>query len=452
MLPQLEFDLMPTQTPSTDAKRVGFVHLGCPKNLVDTETMLGLLAGEGHTIVADEDDAEVMLVNTCAFVEDAQRESVRHLVRLAEAGKKLMVTGCLAQKFQSELLEAVPEAGAVVGIDQVPNIGDIMRRMQAGERVVAVQQDRDYLLDEDRVRKHITLGASAYVKVAEGCDYACGFCIIPSMRGAFRSRPLPNVVDNVRALVEERGVKEVVLVGQDTTSYGKDHGTNLAQLLIALNEIEGLDWIRFMYAYPTLVSDELLDAIADCDRVVKYLDCPLQHSHPEMLKAMRRPVTDVAAFAARARERVPNIRLRTSFIVGYPGETQTHVDHLYQTIEAVQWDRLGVFGYSDVEGARSQALGSKVPKAEIQKRRREAMARQQPIAYRHNQALVGQTLPVLIDSINPLGHGLGRTQWDAPEVDNQVILAPNPALIPGELVHATITSATPYDLKARVML
>lgn len=436
----------------TAKKKVGFVHLGCPKNLVDTETMLGILDRDQHEIVADEADADVVLVNTCAFIDKAQEESVRVLANLAEQGKELLITGCLAQKFQGELLELFPEAKAVVGINNVAEIGEVMKRVETGERVLAIQQDPTYILEEDTVRRHITVGSYTYLKIAEGCDYKCSFCIIPSMRGLFRSRSLQNLVENARELAQ-RGVSELVLVGQDTTSYGKDIGSSLPELLRALNEIPELTWIRFMYAYPNLVSDELLETINDCDKVVKYLDCPLQHSHPEILKRMRRPMTDVVDFAERARAKIKNVKLRTSFIVGFPGETDAHYEHLKQTIQLVKWDRLGVFEYSDVDTAHSKTLDGKVPQKVIKARRNELMALQQQIAFADNQELVGQTLPVLIDLINPYGVLLGRTQWDAPEVDNTVQIKANPVvpIIPGEIAHVRITSATPYDLKGEVV-
>ncbi len=435
------------QTEKTTPRKVGFVHLGCPKNLVDTENMLGLLEKDGHQIVASEDEADIVLVNTCSFIEKAQEESVRVLAELAEQGKKLMITGCLAQKFQGELLDLFPEAEAVVGINNVPDVADIMRRTSRGERVLAMQQDPTYILEEDSVRRHVTLGAWTYVKIAEGCDYKCSFCIIPSMRGKFRSRTPENIIQNARELVE-KGVSEIILVGQDTTSYGKDLGSSLPALLRGLNEIEGLRWIRFMYAYPNLVSDELLDAINDCDKVVKYLDCPLQHTHPDILKRMRRPVMDHAVFAERIRSRVKNVKLRTAFIVGFPGETEAHYEHLKRTIQEVGWDRLGVFEYSDVDTAHSKTLDGKVPKSVIKQRRNELMALQQQIAYKNNLALVGQTLPVLIDEINAFGQMTGRTQWDAPEVDNTVLVKGE--ALPGELVNVQITAAGPYDLKGTV--
>lgn len=436
----------------TQKKKVGFVHLGCPKNLVDTETMLGILDRDSHEIVADEADADVVLVNTCAFIDKAQEESVRVLANLAEQGKELLITGCLAQKFQGELLDLFPEAKAVVGINNVAEIGEVMKRVEGGERVLAMQQDPTYILEEDTVRRHITVGSYTYLKIAEGCDYKCSFCIIPSMRGLFRSRSLDNIVQNARELAQ-RGVSELVLVGQDSTSYGKDIGSSLPELLRALNDIPEITWIRFMYAYPNLVSDELLETINDCDKVVKYLDCPLQHSHPEILKRMRRPMTDVVEFAERARAKIKNVKLRTSFIVGFPGETEEHYQHLKETIQQVKWDRMGVFEYSDVDTAHSKTLDGKVPPKIIKARRNELMALQQQIAYADNQTLVGQTLPVLVDMINPTGLLIGRTQWDAPEVDNTVQIKANPLVpvIPGEVAQVKITTVTPYDLKGEIV-
>ena len=432
------------QLAPTKKKKVGFVHLGCPKNLVDTETMLGILDKNKHEIVASEEEADIVLVNTCAFIESAQRESVRALATLAEQGKELMITGCLAQKFQGELLDLFPEARAVVGINNVGEVGEIMKRVESGERVLAMQQDPTYILEEDAVRRHITVGSFAYLKIAEGCDYKCSFCIIPSMRGVFRSRSLENIVENAREMAKG-GVTEIILVGQDSTSYGKDIGSSLPELLRALNAVEEIQWIRFMYAYPNLVSDELLDTINECGKVVKYLDCPLQHSHPEILKRMRRPETDLVEFAERARARIKDVKLRTAFIVGFPGETEEHYQHLKDTIEKAQFDRLGVFEYSDVDTAHSKTLDGKVAKSVIKARRNELMALQQNIAYAKNQAMVGQVVDVLIDSVNQYGTMHGRTQWDAPEIDNSVQVKGH--ALPGEIVQVEITNCTPYDLK-----
>jgi ribosomal protein S12 methylthiotransferase len=433
---------------------IGFVHLGCPKNLVDTETMLGVLEADGHRLVSSDDEADLMLVNTCAFIDEAQKESIQTLVGLAERGKRLMIAGCLAQKFQGELLELFPEADAVVGTHNVADVASVLRRVQAGERVLATQQDPTYLLDDDTQRRHVTVGASVYVKISKRCDYRCKFCIIPSMRGNLRSRSVASIVESVRRLTDD-GASEIVLIGQDNTSYGRDIDTNLPTLLRALNELPNLKWLRFLYAYPNnRLNQELLETIRDCDKVVKYLDCPLQHSHPAMLKAMNRPdFNGIEAWAEWVRAAVPNIKLRTTFIVGFPGETDEHFEHLKQTIERVKFDRLGVFEYSDVDGAASNALGEKVPKAVAKQRRNQLMALQQTISYQLNQQLVGQTLPVIIDELRPSGLAVGRTQWDAPEVDNQVLISPTAGQappMPGEIVPVTVTGVTPYDVKGVV--
>ena len=443
-------------TPTATAPlNIGFVHLGCPKNLVDTETMLGVLEADGHRLVSSDDEADLMLVNTCAFIDEAQKESIQTLVGLAERGKRLMIAGCLAQKFQGELLELFPEADAVVGTHNVADVASVLRRVQAGERVLATQQDPTYLLDDDTQRRHVTVGASVYVKISEGCDYRCKFCIIPSMRGNLRSRSVASIVESVRRLTDD-GASEIVLIGQDNTSYGRDIDTDLPTLLRALNELPNLKWLRFLYAYPNnRLNQELLETIRDCDKVVKYLDCPLQHSHPAMLKAMNRPdFNGIEAWAEWVRATVPNIKLRTTFIVGFPGETDEHFEHLKQTIERVKFDRLGVFEYSDVDGAASNALGEKVPKAVAKQRRNQLMALQQTISYQLNQQLVGQTLPVIIDELRPSGLAVGRTQWDAPEVDNQVLISPTAGQappLPGEIVGVKVTGVTPYDLKGNMI-
>jgi ribosomal protein S12 methylthiotransferase len=412
---------MPTATPETvKPLNISFVHLGCPKNLVDTETMLGSLEQDGHTIVADETQADMVLVNTCAFIEEAQKESVQTLVRLAEGGKRLLISGCLAQKFQGELLDLFPEADAVVGTHQVADVASVVRKIQQGERVLAIQQDPTYLLQDDRHRRHVT------------------------------------TVESIEASVQElvaKGVSEIVLIGQDNTSYGRDIDTDLPTLLKTLNQIDGLKWLRFLYAYPNnRLNQELLDTIRDSTHLVKYLDCPLQHTHPEMLKRMNRPVIDTVEWAKWVRSSIPGVKLRTTFIVGFPGETEEEFQHLKETVSQVEWDRLGVFEYSDVDTAASTDLPNKVP-ADVKKRRRhEIMELQQTISYRKNQAMLGQTIPVVIDEIRASGLIVGRSQWDSPEIDNQVLIkSSGQTIIPGDLVAVKIGQVTPYDLKGEIV-
>ena len=444
---------MSTATPKTvKPLNISFVHLGCPKNLVDTETMLGSLEQDGHTIVADESTADMVLVNTCAFIEEAQKESVQTLVRLAEGGKRLLISGCLAQKFQGELLDLFPEADAVVGTHQVADVASVVRKVQQGERVLAIQQDPTYLLQDDSHRRHVTMGASVYVKVSEGCDYRCKFCIIPSMRGNLRSRTVASIEASVKELVN-KGVSEIVLIGQDNTSYGRDIDTDLPTLLKTLNQIEGMKWLRFLYAYPNnRLNQELLDTIRESEHLVKYLDCPLQHTHPDMLKRMNRPIIDTVEWAKWVRASIPGVKLRTTFIVGFPGETEEEFQHLKETVSQVEWDRLGVFEYSDVDTAASTELADKVP-ADVKKRRRhDIMEIQQKISYRKNQAMVGQTIPVVIDEIRASGLIVGRSQWDSPEIDNQVLIKNSSHnIIPGDLVAVKIGQVTPYDLKGEVL-
>ncbi|MFN9690920.1 MAG: 30S ribosomal protein S12 methylthiotransferase RimO [Vampirovibrionales bacterium] len=444
---------MPTATPETvKPLNISFVHLGCPKNLVDTETMLGSLEQDGHTIVADETDADMVLVNTCAFIEEAQKESVQTLVRLAEGGKRLLISGCLAQKFQGELLDLFPEADAVVGTHQVADVASVVRKIQQGERVLAIQQDPTYLLQDDSHRRHVTMGASVYVKVSEGCDYRCKFCIIPSMRGNLRSRTVESIEASVKELVN-KGVSEIVLIGQDNTSYGRDIDTDLPTLLKTLNQIEGMKWLRFLYAYPNnRLNQELLDTIRESQHIVKYLDCPLQHTHPDMLKRMNRPIIDTVEWAKWVRASIPGVKLRTTFIVGFPGETEEEFQHLKETVSQVEWDRLGVFEYSDVDTAASTDLPDKVP-ADVKKRRRhEIMEIQQKISYRKNQAMLGQVIPVVIDEIRASGLIVGRSQWDSPEIDNQVLIKQSSQnIIPGDLVAVKIGQVTPYDLKGEIV-
>lgn len=441
--------LVPEIEANSKKHKIGFVHLGCPKNLVDTENMLGLLNQAGHEIVGDDNQADLMLVNTCSFIESAQEESVQNLIRLAEQGKKLIITGCLAQKHQEELLDLIPEACALIGTGDMTNVVDVVDRIDRGEqRIISITQDPKYILENDAHRLNITAGSFVYLKIAEGCDYRCSFCIIPSMRGDFRSRKLESIVDDAKRYAE-KGVSEIILVGQDSTSYGKDIQSSLPKLLQALNEVDGINWVRFMYAYPNLVSDELLETINGCEKIVKYLDVPLQHMHPEILKRMRRPVMDHVEFVEHVRNKINNVKIRTGLIVGFPGETEAHFGQMCEMVEQAQFDRMGVFEYSDVEGAHSNGLDGKVPKKEITRRRKHLMALQQPIAVKKNQKLLMQTLPVIVDFADPANKTFtGRTQWDAPEIDNQVHGKGD--ALPGEIVQVKVTQVGPYDLFGQV--
>ncbi len=431
---------------------VAFAHLGCEKNRVDTEHMLGLLAQAGYGVSADESDARVVVVNTCSFIQDAREESVRTLVELAEQGKELIIAGCLAQHFQEELLESLPEAKAIVGTGDYQHIVSVLERVEAGERVNQVSANPTFVGDEHLPRYRTTSEAVAYLKVAEGCDYRCAFCIIPKLRGNQRSRPIESIVAEAQTLASQ-GVQELVLISQITTNYGLDiYGKpQLAELLRALGEVE-IPWIRVHYAYPTGLTPEVLAAYREVPNVLPYLDLPLQHSHPEVLRAMNRPwQADVTAgLLKRIREQLPEAVLRTTFIVGFPGETEDHFEHLLDFVAEQAFDHVGVFTFSPEEGTAAADLPDQVDQAVAQERKERLMALQQPIAAERNASWVGRIVDVLIEQENPsTGEMLGRCNRYAPEVDGEVRVMPGEGGLcaaPGTMVPVRITAATTYDL------
>ncbi|MFN5194295.1 MAG: 30S ribosomal protein S12 methylthiotransferase RimO [Cyanobacteriota bacterium] len=436
---------------------VAFAHLGCEKNRVDTEHMLGLLAEAGYGISADERDAAVVVVNTCSFIQDARQESVRTLVELAEAGKELIIAGCLAQHFREELLESLPEARAIVGTGDYQHIVEVLRRVEAGERVNRVSETPRFVADEHLPRYRTTSEAVAYLKVAEGCDYRCAFCIIPHLRGDQRSRPIASIVAEARNLAAQ-GVKELILISQITTNYGLDLAgrPQLAELLRALGEVE-IPWIRVHYAYPTGLTPDLLAAFREVPNVLPYLDLPLQHSHPEVLRAMNRPwqAGVNADLLERIRDQLPEAVLRTTFIVGFPGETEEHFAHLQDFVNQQRFDHVGVFAFSPEEGTPAATLPDPVPAAVAQERRDRLMALQQPIAASRNAAWVGRIVDVLIEQENPAsGAMIGRCARFAPEVDGEVLVSPGPrglTAAPGTMVPVRITGADTYDLMGEVV-
>jgi ribosomal protein S12 methylthiotransferase len=431
---------------------VAFAHLGCEKNRVDTEHMLGLLAQAGYGVSADESEARVVVVNTCSFIQDAREESVRTLVELAEQGKELIIAGCLAQHFQEELLESLPEAKAIVGTGDYQHIVSVLERVEAGERVNQVSANPTFVGDEHLPRYRTTSEAVAYLKVAEGCDYRCAFCIIPKLRGDQRSRPIESIVAEAQTLASQ-GVQELVLISQITTNYGLDiYGKpQLAELLRALGEVE-IPWIRVHYAYPTGLTPEVLAAYREVPNVLPYLDLPLQHSHPEVLRAMNRPwQADVTAgLLKRIREQLPEAVLRTTFIVGFPGESEEHFEHLLDFVAEQQFDHVGVFSFSPEEGTAAADLPDQVDHAVAQGRKERLMALQQPIAAERNAAWVGRIVDVLIEQENPsTGEMLGRCSRYAPEVDGEVRVMPGEGGLcaaPGTMVPVCITAANTYDL------
>ena len=436
---------------------VAFAHLGCEKNRVDTEHMLGLLAQAGYGVSADEAEANVVVVNTCSFIQEAREESVRTLVELAEQGKELIIAGCLAQHFQEELLESLPEAKAIVGTGDYQHIVSVLERVEAGERVNQVSANPTFVGDEHLPRYRTTSEAVAYLKVAEGCDYRCAFCIIPHLRGNQRSRPIESIVAEAKQLAAQ-GVKELVLISQITTNYGLDLAgkPQLAELLRALGEVK-IPWIRVHYAYPTGLTEAVLTAYREVPNVLPYLDLPLQHSHPDVLRAMNRPwQADVTAgVLGRIREQLPEAVLRTTFIVGFPGETEEQFQHLLDFVAAQKFDHVGVFTFSPEEGTPAAELPDQISHEIALDRKDRLMALQQPIAAARNASWVGKIVDVLIEQENPsTGVMLGRCARFAPEVDGEVRVHPGEGGLcaaPGTMVPVRIIAADTYDLIGEVV-
>ena len=426
-------------------------HLGCEKNRIDTEHMLGLLVQAGYQVDTDEALADYAIVNTCSFIQAAREESVRTLVELAESGKKIVITGCMAQHFQDQLLDEIPEAVALVGTGDYHKIVDVIERAEAGERVKEVSQEPTYIADELVPRYRTTTEGVAYVRVAEGCDYRCAFCIIPHLRGNQRSRSIESIVAEVTNLSAE-GVQEIILISQITTNYGLDlYGeVKLAELIRALGQVD-VPWIRMHYAYPTGLTKKVIDAIRDTPNVIPYLDLPLQHSHPEVLRAMNRPwqgrVND--GIIERIKEAIPNAVLRTTLIVGFPGETEEQFQHLLDFIKRHEFDHVGVFTFSAEEGTPAYDLPNPVDQEIMDARRDAIMAAQQPISLKLNRAQIGQIVDVLIEQENPeTGELVGRSKRFAPDVDGLVYIRGEAAL--GTIVPVAIDDADVYDLYGHV--
>jgi ribosomal protein S12 methylthiotransferase len=475
--------------------KIGFISLGCPKNLVDSEVMLGLAEQAGHTFTRDPSDADVLVVNTCAFIDSAKQESIDAILEMAahkRHGARLVVTGCLGERYREELRREIPEIDVVLGTNDVPNIVQAIATglktggptampatgPETGGAAVPVTLFRrhketatatpasslpklektlpTYLYDADTPRVLTTPRHYAYVKVAEGCDYKCAFCIIPKLRGAYRSRPADSIVEESRKLVQ-RGVREIVLISQDTTFYGVDRGERgaVARLLRRLNGVEGLDWIRLLYLYPTTVDEGVLDAMAECEKVCRYVDLPLQHASADVLRRMKRPGSgdSYRRLLERIRRRVPGVALRTTFIVGFPGETEAEFGELERFVREVRFDHLGVFTYSHEEGTSAFGLADDVPAGEKADRRAALMSLQRSLVGERNRRRVGEQVRVLVDGPSP-EHELvlkGRLEGQAPDIDSVVYLSDcDPeAVAAGSFVRAEIVDARDYDFVAR---
>lgn len=429
--------------------KIALINHGCAKNLVDSELMLGMLASEGFSITLNDEDADIVIVNTCSFIHDAEKESVRSILDVAEAGKKLIITGCLPQKHKDELKKAVPEAVAMLGTSELERIVDAVKEAAKDEPEYFCKIDENpvYIYPEKARRQQITVGSSSYIKIAEGCNYKCGYCVIPQLRGPYRSRPIEKIVEEAKML-GEKGVSEIVLIAQDTTGYGVDlyKKPSLAKLLRELNKIESINWIRVMYTYPSMFDDELIDAFAQCEKVVKYVDIPLQHSHPEMLKAMRRPVMDYRAFVKKLRERIPKIAVRTTFIVGYPGETEEMFEDLYEFVKEAKFDKMGAFEFSREKNTYAYSLPEQITARIKKQRRNKLMKLQQKISKEINETFVGKVIPCIIESVTDEGVVVARGYRDAPEVDGLVYIDTDEVLVPGDIETVKICGCDEYDL------
>ena len=440
-------------------KKVGFVSLGCPKNLLDSEVMLGHLAREGYELTPSPEQADVLVVNTCGFIDAAKQESIDTILEMArfkEDGQceRLVVTGCLAQRYSDQILRELPEVDSVIGLDQLHTIVEASQKNEK-TRGLSADGSAAYLYDHLTPRVRTTPGHYAYVKISEGCDYPCTFCIIPKIRGAYRSRTPDSIVAEAASLAGQ-GVRELILVAQDTTRYGDELGMRrgLADLLRQLAHVDGIDWVRFLYAYPTTVDDSVLEVMAEEPAVCGYVDIPLQHASDRMLKAMKRPGTGRSnrALLRRIREGVPGVAVRSSFIVGFPGETEEDFEELREFIAEAELEHLGVFTYSNEEGTEAYVPIETVSDEEKERRRRTLMSDQAEISLRKNQRRVGTTLPVLVEGLSDESDLLlqGRAEHQAPGIDGVVLINDGDAA-PGSFSLVTITEAHPYDLVGRAV-
>ena len=431
-------------------RQIALINHGCAKNLVDSELMLGKLADNGYKITLDETKADIVIINTCSFINDAEKESVQSIFEMINAGKKVIITGCLPQKHKKELQELIPEALAFLGTSDIDKIVDVVKKVTKNKAVrYEVNEKPEYNYPEDIKRQQITMGASSYIKIAEGCNFNCGYCIIPQLRGHYKSRKIENIVLEAKELAK-KGVNEIVLIAQDTTSYGKDiYGKpSLVELLTELNKIEELSWIRIMYTYPSLITDELLETINKLDKVVKYIDVPLQHVSKNMLEAMNRPVMDNKKLIKRIKKLVPTAAIRTTFIVGYPTETEEDFQELYDFIKEMKLDRVGVFEFSREKNTKADKLKPQIPAKVKKQRKKQLMELQQSISKEINKKLIGKKVDCIIEALNSDGTVVGRTYKDAPEVDGLVFINTEEIIEPGDIITAKITGAVEYDLIA----
>lgn len=436
-----------------------FVSLGCDKNLVDSEVMLGLMDQKGYRIVDTEDMADVIVVNTCCFIHDAKEESIQAILEMAEYKKEgrlksLIVTGCMAQRYKEEILEEIPEVDAVIGTSAYDTIIEVIEESLKGKK--SVEMKSLSLLPKTQTKRMVTTGGHyAYLKIAEGCDKHCTYCIIPRLRGRYRSVPMEDLIQEARLLAED-GVKELILVAQETTVYGKDlyQKKMFSTLLRELCKIEDLRWIRILYCYPEEIDDELIRTIREEEKICKYLDLPIQHANDEILKKMGRHTTrkELEALLEKLRTEIPDIALRTTLITGFPGETEEQHQELLDFVDAMEFDRLGVFPYSKEEDTKAALMEGQVEEEVKEKRREELMELQQSIVFELGESLVGRELLVMIEGkIADEDIYVGRTYRDAPNVDGMIFVQGKEGLESGDFVRVKVTKVVEYDLMGEVI-
>ena len=442
--------------------KVGMVSLGCPKNQVDAEVMAGLIRQAGHTITSDEGEAEAIIVNTCAFISDATEESIAAVLEMAELKEKgrlkyLITAGCLSQRYKSGLIKELPEVDAYLGTGEFDRVASVLDGLIKGRRLGYADSFKapQYLYSHDTPRIRFTPHHWAYLKVSEGCDNRCSYCVIPSMRGDLRSRPQASIVEEARMLVSE-GVKEICVIAQDTTAYGTDRKpkASLTGLLAKLERIKGLGWVRILYSHPAHITDELVEFMAGSSKVVSYLDMPIQHIDDDILSRMGRKVKsdDIRRLMDRTRAKVPDMAFRTSLLTGFPGETKEKFARLLKFVKEAEFDHVGVFAYSDEEGTRSFEMDGKVSSELAHERRDTIMKAQSKISLKKNKARVGNTYRVLVDGPSPESNLLvaGRAYFQAPEIDGVIYITDGDFAI-GDFVDVLTTEAHPYDLVGRAV-
>ncbi|WP_426446975.1 30S ribosomal protein S12 methylthiotransferase RimO [Paenibacillus sp. S-38] len=439
-------------------EKVKVVTLGCEKNLVDSEIMSGLVHERGYTLVSEKEEATIIIVNTCGFIDAAKEESVNTILDMAELKqtanlKALIVSGCLTQRYKEELLKEMPEIDGIVGTGDFHNINQIIDEALVGRKPVYVGNPV-FNYEQKLPRRLTTPRYTAYVKIAEGCDNACTFCSIPIMRGKFRSRSMESILEEVQQLAAQ-GVKEISLIAQDSTNYGTDlyDGFKLPELMNRVSEVPGIEWVRLHYAYPGFFTDELIDVIADNPKICKYIDMPLQHSSDSILKRMRRPgrQRDARELIKKIRERIPGVSLRTSLIVGFPGETEEDFENLKSFIQDVQFDRLGVFTYSKEEDTPASRLPDQVPDEVKEYRSNVLMEIQREISNSRGSGRIGQVIDVLIEKYDGRNDVyVGRSQFDAPEIDGEVFVGGSELTI-GSIAKVKITHSFEFDFSGEVV-